>query len=450
MNGIGFLGSALIWLAAGLLLAVLAARARGRSIGLPISYLAALALIHVPGAMVYADGAYQWFDPVWVADGFRASAYGALAFAIGAVAVVALPAAAADDAPPARARGVAMVVRPAIVLVAGLLVWQVALPVAEGLPSVGALVAAGAHLLPAAFVLAAWRTGILAGRARLLPWLAVLSLMPLVTVGGQGFLGYGTTLAMVVVVAIVTLRRAWPWLLPALPVVVFAGLSLFVTYMRDRNEIRELVWGGASLDQRLSRIAGTLADFEWFDPADPGHRMQIDRRLNQNWMVGLAEERFREGQQVHANGETLAWSVIALVPRAAWPGKPEVGGGGDLVTRFTGVRFAEGTSVGAGQVLEFLVNFGTAGIWCCFLLFGAFIAWIDRRAAVALRAADPARFLQFALPGMAALQPGGNFAEVTTSIAAAAILGWLIARARLPWLGHGAGDTALRRIAHDA
>jgi hypothetical protein len=327
-------------------------------------------------------------------------------------------------------------------------VWQVVLPFADGLPSVGALVAAGAHLAPAAFVLAAWRNGLLPRRAGLLPWLAVLSLMPLVTVGGQGFLGYGTTMAMIVVVAIVTLRRTWTRWLPALPLVVFVGLSLFVTYMRDRAEIRELVWGGASLEQRLERIAGSLADFEWFDPADPAHRMQIDRRLNQNWMVGLAEERFREGQQAYAHGETLAWSVVALVPRAIWPGKPEVGGGGDLVSRFTGVRFAEGTSVGAGQVLEFMVNFGGAGIWLGFLCFGAFIAWLDRHAAAALSAADPVRFLRFALPGMAALQPGGNFAEVTTSVAAAALLGWLIARSGATWLVGTVGAGA-KRIAHD-
>ncbi len=60
------------------------------------------------------------------------------------------------------------------------------------------------------------------------------------------------------------------------------------------------------------------------------------------------------------------------IPRALWPNKPVVGGSGDLVSTYTGIRFADGTSVGIGQVLESFVNFGTRRRRrSCFLIIGA-------------------------------------------------------------------------------
>ena len=59
-----------------------------------------------------------------------------------------------------------------------------------------------------------------------------------------------------------------------------------------------------------------------------------------------------------------------FVPRALWPDKPAVGGGGSLVSEYTGIPFGEGTSVGAGQVLELYVNFGIPGVLAGFTGLG--------------------------------------------------------------------------------
>jgi hypothetical protein len=422
-----------VWLSGFVLATLVAARARGGSIGLPLAYLFGLGLIHVPGAMVYADGDYAWFDPAWVQRGFELSAIGAGAFAIGLLLFHRLSPVPA----PAGAGAVADDARPAATLAVGLACW-LSLTVLGDIPSLGAVVAAGSQLVPVAIILGLWRAQASGRLAPALPWFAFAACLPLMTLGGKGFLGFGATMTIVVLFAAVALWRLWWRWLPLLPVLVFFGLSVFVTYMRDRGEIRELVWGGAALEARFERIATTVSTLEWFDADDFRHRMQVDRRLNQNWMVGAAAERLDGGDQAFAGGETLLWGVVALVPRAVWPGKPEVGGGGDLVSRFTGATFAEGTSVGAGQVLEFYVNFGLPGLVGCFVLFGFALGWLDSRAASLLRRADWRRFVFYATPGVAALQPGGNFAEITTSVAAAFLFGWLFLVASESWRRHDA------------
>jgi hypothetical protein len=95
-----------------------------------------------------------------------------------------------------------------------------------------------------------------------------------------------------------------------------------------------------------------------------------------------------------------------------------VGGSGDLVSTYTGIRFADGTSVGIGQVLEAFVNFGSIGVAVCFLGLGAALTWIDRSAFDRLRSGDANRFLIRYLPGLSLLQVGGSFMEVTSTAAA--------------------------------
>src|SRR5581483_4816549 len=201
----------------------------------------------------------------------------------------------------------------------------------------------------------------------------------------------------------------------------YVGLSFYVSYMRDRGEIREVVWGGRPLDERVEQVWGTIVEMEWFNPSDQVHLWQIDRRLNQNGFLGLAVERLARGDNEYAYGETVLDSLLALIPRAVWADKPVFAGSGDLVTRFTGVRFAEGTSVGIGQVMELYVNFGTTGILVGFLIIGTAVAIIDRRAREALDREDWKAFALWYMPGVAILQVGGAFVEVTGTAAASLV-----------------------------
>jgi hypothetical protein len=200
--------------------------------------------------------------------------------------------------------------------------------------------------------------------------------------------------------------------------VAYLGLSIYVTYMRDRADIREVVWSGSSLSDRMSRVMATLSDTEWFDPRNVDHLRRIDERLNQNFLIGASVKNIEDGGADFARGATVIDAALGVVPRALWPNKPVSAGSGDLVSIHTGIRFDRNTSVGIGQVMESYINFGTVGVVIGFLLMGALMAVTDRSAFLALRAGNIEAFTVWYLPGLSVLQLGGSFVEVTSTAAA--------------------------------
>src|SRR5262249_44840941 len=152
-------------------------------------------------------------------------------------------------------------------------------------------------------------------------------LLPLATLVTGGFLGYGIywMLSILAFLFVITPNRARFY--AATPLFVYVGLSLFVAYMGQRAGIRELVWEKqASLTERIERVSRIVSDFHLLDPTSPADLVALDDRLNQNNLVGLAMTRIETGWAQLAHGATVP--IWALVPRAIWPEKPDVGGGG--------------------------------------------------------------------------------------------------------------------------
>jgi hypothetical protein len=196
--------------------------------------------------------------------------------------------------------------------------------------------------------------------------------------------------------------------------------------MRDRGEIRTAIrYENADYNERFGMIAELFTSFEFFDVENPRHLRTVDDRLNQNWLVGASVSYLGNGKEF-ANGETVWFSLVGLIPRVLWPDKPAVGGGGDIVTTYTGIQFSQGTSVGAGQVLEFYVNFGSPGVVIGFFLLGMMIKLFDSNAAHALIASNFRKFIIWVLAGLGFLQAGGNLVEVTTSVVAGIASGLVI------------------------
>jgi hypothetical protein len=97
-------------------------------------------------------------------------------------------------------------------------------------------------------------------------------------------------------------------------------------------------------------------------------------------------------------------------------------GSGDLVAIYTGLTFAQDTSVGIGHVMECYVNFAMPGVIVGFILIGAVVVYVDRSARAWLDCGDAGRFAIWYLPGLSLLLVGGSFVEMTSSAAAALVI----------------------------
>jgi hypothetical protein len=201
--------------------------------------------------------------------------------------------------------------------------------------------------------------------------------------------------------------------------------------MRDRTEIRVMVRGGEPLVERVEKVAKTLKTIELFDPFNRQHLLRIDDRMNQNFLVGSAMQYIDAGLQPFARGATLSQALVALVPRALWPDKTVYAGSMGLVSNYTGITFAYGTSVGMGQVFEFYVNFGTTGIILGFLILGAALGVVDQAARDRLENGNWLAFTLWYLPGIAFLQAGGSLIEISSGGGAAVVTALLVNRGLL-------------------
>jgi hypothetical protein len=439
-----------IWLAVGIgLMWMVGQRERG-SAGLPLAYFLGLSIIHI-GAMLALDG--EELNSL-TRDGFEQTVIGMIAFLVGVItaryAFVPAPRqrTGASPAQGISPQSLGELNRLALLyLCIGGFVYFAVMPFVGSIPSATALVSPLGSLLLVGACLRFWIANESANWPKFWSTMVLLPLLPVTTLTQGGFLGFGTMWAVTIAAFLFAQSKRKMAYIFAAPAAFFIGLSLFVNYMAARDDIRQLVWyEQASLGDRLQRIADVFVNFEWLDLSNWRHREAIDRRLNQNFLIGVAAARLESGQVEYASGATLGNMIVILVPRAIWPDKPAVGGGGSVVQDFTGIEFAEGTSVGAGQVLEFYANFGTWGVISGFLLFGCLIGRMDLLAIRYLRQGQQSRFLFWFIIGLALLNPGGNLKEVVVSVAGCAVTAYGLSHL-LKRYNRGSTRDVLRAIA---
>jgi hypothetical protein len=307
----------------------------------------------------------------------------------------------------------------------GSIAYFVLLPLFGNVATVTAAIAAIGSLIVVGICLRLWVARYTRNSVKF--WSTIL-LLPLLPIGGlvqSGLVSFGTYWILGVLTFIFCQsNRRFAYVLMA-PAVIYIGLSAFVCYLGARNEIRAIVWSKneITLSNRIQPVEDALIrNIGWFDPSNLRHRILIGARLNQSWLTGVAARRFDSGQQAYAQGATLATMVMGLIPRAVWPEKPQVGGGGTVVHDFTGIKFARGISVGAGQVFEFYVNFGTLGVIGGFLLWGWLLGRMDLRIIEALCRGDQRRFFIWFLICVPLLRGAeANLLEIEVSAITAAI-----------------------------
>ena len=259
-------------------------------------------------------------------------------------------------------------------------------------------------------------------------WTCALILYPAAILVVGGFLSYGSAAIIIVCSVLTVSTRRYLHAVLGIAVFTYVSLSIFVNYFEHRTEIRKEAWSNASNRDKLDKVANSFADFHLFDPSNPQHLIDLDKRLNQNYYVGLAARRIDRGQVSYLKGESLWEGLISLVPRIVWPEKPVYGGSPQIVSKMTGLRFNSQTSIGVGNVMELQINFGYVGIVGGFFVLGWAIGKLDIKAAIAEREGKLGTVILCFLPCVAMIQPNGSIVEITGGPAAALVAAYLWSR----------------------
>jgi hypothetical protein len=398
--------------------------------GLVPVYVFNLWLIHWLAVCLYLIPGYEYYNVDLVRLGFEQSTYGILAFAFGSLVLtpflMKLRRVHED-------RDVSYEVHeklPAAYMIAGAASYVLLSSFLGRVPTASALVSVGQQLFIIGLCLWFWMAWWKQDVRRSIICGAITLLLPFITIVSRGFIGYGAMAVMTILTFVVSFTRVSAKVLIAVLLFGYLGLSFYVSYMRDRGQIREVVWGGEPLQGRVTQVYQTVDTLEWFDPSNESHLSRIDERLNQNFLVGSAVQWLSLTEE-YARGETVWQALFAFVPRAIWPDKPVVAGSGDLVSQYTGLRFDADTSVGIGQVMEFYINFGTGGVVFGFLIMGVSLTVIDLNAGQRLLEDDWQKFALWYLTGISFLQVGGSLAEVTSSAGASVVVALLVNKSLL-------------------
>jgi hypothetical protein len=418
----GYVLTVFAWL---LTLAVLLGRAWGvgRPVaGLSLAYWLNLSLIHLISGIIQA---FPWYKSPHREEsilGFKVTGYAVIGLLVGNAVIAPLIVPASDKREPSPSADVHPRQLAVRLIWAGVVCNFLLLGVLGNIPSLGAVVSGGLSLAVAGFCLLWWGYWRAGEKGKAWRVLCYAPLFPVLTLGLHGFLGAGVVVCLQLASFVAVFYRPRRTVILTGLVAVFLGLSLYPVYMRVRSEIRAAVWGGAGVEERLDRLFLLASEWEWFDSEKSSHLAAIDGRLNQNYLVGKAVRRTSAGVVAFAGGETLVDSLLALIPRAVWPDKPQWAGSGGLVSRFTGMHFARGTAVGIGHVMELYVNFGAAGVLCGYLVLGTLLGAIDLVAGRHLASGRWDQFVLWYMVGVPILNVGGNFAETTAAIAGAILL----------------------------
>jgi hypothetical protein len=391
----------------------------GRTLGLPFAYLAMLLLTQVPGAFALLLGRdfLEGYD--YVALGIRYGAIASCCFVLGV-----WIARSRRGPAPKPVRAPRRIYWNFCVIGGWLFVYGLT-PLAN-VPSVGALIEAGGAI---------WLLGVMLGLrsamaakdlSRIFMWTGALMVYPILMLLLGGFLSYGSLAIILVVSGLLVASRHFGRSVVMVTVGALVGVNLFVVYFEGREDIRQSVWGGAAMNERVSTVSSVFAHSHIFDPTSPEDLNALSQRLNQNLFIGLSASRLHDGEVQYLNGQSVVNGVLALVPRAFWPDKPVTGGSGSIVADMTGLQLNEDTSWGVGNVMEFYINFGLPGLVVGFIALGWLIATLDFKAADAERRARFGDVFLFFLPATALVQPLSSIVEISGSAASALIaaFGW--------------------------
>src|SRR5437588_7132358 len=133
---------------------------------------------------------------------------------------------------------------------------------------------------------------------------------------------------------------------------LFLGLWLYLLlvpytiWLSIRADLRDSIKRNAPIAERLEAIDFQAANPRMLGLLDPEDLKLIQHRIDQSHLLSEAM-RHTPAKEPFAEGATIVQDVVySMVPRFLWAEKPVALGGSEFVSRFTGRRFAQDTSVG--------------------------------------------------------------------------------------------------------
>ncbi|MCF3936666.1 hypothetical protein L1787_25065 [Acuticoccus sp. M5D2P5] len=261
------------------------------------------------------------------------------------------------------------------------------------------------------------------------PWFIAAAGIPIFYFSFAGFMSYGfQEIITLSIFYVAMLRRSPPTLtiyIIYMSAATYIILSLFVSYMAIRYELRAVLWSTTDFSDRLDAVAHLLSSLRLFNPWNFDDLDALMTRLNQGMLVGKVIEYHEIYPELRLFGSGLLLSAFAWIPRFLWPNKPALGGS-EMLTANTDYNFSDHATFGAGQVVDFYVNFGAAGVILGFFTLGVVVSIVDRRAGIALRRGDLLTAAAWFATGIALARPLSEvFFLVNTTLATWAIYGAL-------------------------
>ena len=260
---------------------------------LTLAYFLALSIGHVPGVLAYLDPNIFSDGAEATKIGFDVTLIGMTAFIVGAMAARILRRRTTSAKAYQQMDNADFFSRIGWrVLITGIFAYFALLPVSALVPSLTAVASALGTLLILGFWLRLYGAASAHNSRQTLSILAMLPLLPLATLTTGGFIGYGTVWALSVVAFHFVIARRRVWFYLATPPVIFLGLSLFVTYAQQRDDIRDVIWyQNAGIMRRLDQVSRLVTDFQLLDLSDEGHLRSLDREAQPelpSWRGGYA------------------------------------------------------------------------------------------------------------------------------------------------------------------
>jgi hypothetical protein len=386
-------------------------RARKVSLGLPIAYLLAVLLIHVPGAYVHFVADDMLGNAEYVARGIYFTAIASVFFVAGVWW--------SHFRKPRMQPGNLLNQHDFFLFCAmGGWIFIMLFRVFRSVPSVAALIDKGSQI---------WILGVLLGLqsalARRSPkgflkWSVIAAAFPAMTLLFSGFLSRATSSLFMACCGMMITSKSYLRVVLVTAAGTVVLMNLFLNYFLIRDDLRGMINSGSGFEDRIDKLMGAIDNFQIFDSRDLEHLAAFDKRLNQNYFEGLAAARIEQGSVDYLHGFSVWQAVISLVPRAIWPSKPVYGGSPETVAQMTGLPLATNTAWGVGHVMEFQINFGIPGLVVGFFLIGWLLGALDREATRSLMRGDYGAGIMYFLPATGLIFPEGSLVEMASGAAA--------------------------------